>query len=218
MNATAPLESKSRKIIDISPTISPKIGVWPGDTPFSQRFLLNLEQGDNLTLSTIESTVHLGAHTDAPSHYQAGGKDISERSLDYYYGHCQVIDVSHLPRGTRITPNHFDGEITAKRVLFRTASFPNPDHFNTDFCSLSADVVHFLAAKGVCLIGIDTPSVDLFDDKKLESHQAIGLHDLAILEGVVLSHVQPGLYTLIALPLKISLADASPVRAALIPS
>ena len=69
-------------LIDISPVLSPRIAVWPGDTPFSQRYLCRMDQGANLDLSTIESTVHLGAHADGPSHYRAGAPGIAARALD----------------------------------------------------------------------------------------------------------------------------------------
>jgi arylformamidase len=68
----------------------------------------------------------------------------------------------------------------------------------------------------VKLVGIDTPSIDLAEDKVLESHQAVFSHDMAILEGIVLGHVSEGIYQLIALPLKIEGADATPVRAILL--
>jgi arylformamidase len=76
--------------------------------------------------------------------------------------------------------------------------------------------VHWLADQNVRLVGIDTPSIDLDDDTVLLSHAAIAARDMAILEGLDLSKVSDGLYELIALPLKLSGADASPVRAALI--
>ena len=82
--------------------------------------------------------------------------------------------------------------------------------------ALSPELIDFLAEKQVVLVGVDTPSVDLADDKNLISHQAILKHDMAVLEGVVLDEVKPGLYDLIALPLKIMNADASPVRAILL--
>ncbi len=66
------------------------------------------------------------------------------------------------------------------------------------------------------LIGLDTPSVDPMTSKALESHHALARRDLAVLEGVVLAHVAPGTYTLIALPLRLEGADASPVRAVLV--
>lgn len=204
------------RLIDISPLISDKIAVWPGDTPFKRTVNLAISAGDNLELSEITATVHLGAHTDAPSHYVHPGQDIAQRSLDRYYGRCQVITV-RIPRGHRIRPEDVQVDIQAPRVLFNTGSFPDPDHFNTDFNSLSPELVSWLHAQGVALVGLDTPSVDPCDSKGLESHRAIAARDMAILEGVVLGHVADGCYTLIALPLRIAGADASPVRAALMP-
>ena len=64
-------------------------------------------------------------------------------------------------------------------------------------------------------IGIDTPSVDPGSSQTLEAHQSIAKNNMAILEGLDLSAVTEGLYELIALPLKLKGADASPVRAVL---
>lgn len=203
------------EIIDISPTITPQLAVWPGDTPFSQRYLCRFAEGANLDLSTVESTVHLGAHTDGPSHYRADAPGIGERDLSLYYGPCEVVEVSVAP-GQRILPEHLPGPVRAPRVLFKTGSYPDPNVFNEDFVALSPELVAALHAQGVVLVGLDTPSVDPFESKALESHNAIADADMAILEGVVLGHVQPGIYTLIALPLKLPGADASPVRAVLV--
>lgn len=203
------------KILDISPLVSESIAVWPGDVPFSRSVALDVETGDNITLSAINTSVHLGAHTDAPNHYAKGRKGIASRRLETYYGPVQVIRVE-LARGSRIRPEHIDEAIEAERVLFATGSFPNPDQFNRDFCSLSADLIHCLHELGVRLVGIDTPSIDLCDDRELESHSAVDKHDMAILEGIVLDGIEEGLYTLAAFPLKILGADASPVRAVLI--
>ena len=205
--------SSAQVIYDISPDIGEKTAVWPGDQAFSRAVAMDMKGGDNLTLSSITTTVHIGAHVDAPSHYDRDGESIETRSLHYYMGPCQVVTVS-VGRGARI--ESCPVKITAPRVLFRTDSFPNPNEFNTDFSALSPQLIDQLATAGVCLVGIDTPSVDLFDDKVLLSHNAIASNDMAILEGVVLAGVPDGVYNLIALPLKLAEADASPVRAVLI--
>ncbi len=203
------------RLIDISPTLSARVAVWPGDTPYRRRVNASIAGGANIDLSDIHTTVHVGAHTDAPNHYGAGGEGIDARPLDLYYGPCEVVSVN-VSRGERIGPGHLVAPPSTPRVLFKTGTFPDPDAFNTDFASLSPELVDHLAAHGVRLVGLDTPSVDLFDDGALLSHQAIARHDMAILEGVVLDHVQPGRYTLVALPLKLEGADASPVRAVLV--
>lgn len=201
---------------DISPAVSPASAVFPGDTPWSREQLLDWPKGDHLALSTMHGTVHVGAHADAPVHYHRDGAAIDARDPWLYLGPCQVIRV-RLPRGARILPEHLEGRaITAPRVLFDTGSFPDPDLWNGDFNALSPELIHQLAAQGVKLFGIDTPSVDPAESKALESHQALYAHDLAVLEGLVLSHVPEGPYTLIAPPLRLTGADASPVRALLL--
>ena len=205
------------KIFDISPTISPATAVWPGDVPFSRQVSLDFEQGHNLVLSAVTSTVHVGAHADAPIHYHPEGEDIASRSLHYYLGPCQVVH-TQLALGARLYPADLgDREIRMPRVLFRTGSFPDPDSWNSDFNSLSPELVEFLADRGVILVGIDTPSVDPEKSKELESHQAIYRRNLAVLEGIVLDDVPEGCYFLVAPPLKLRDADASPVRAVLLP-
>jgi arylformamidase len=202
------------RIYDITPTISPVLKVWPGDTPPSREVLLDMRKGANLTLSTLHATVHLGAHADAPSHYGADAPSIESRSLELYLGPCQVVRIK-MERGSRILPAQFPASPRAARVLFATGTFPNPERFNEDFAALSPELIDHLHRQNVCLVGIDTPSVDLFDSKDLPSHQACLRNDVAILEGIVLTGVPEGVYDLIALPLKLAGFDASPVRAIL---
>lgn len=199
---------------DITPTVSTKLGIWPGDSPLSREVLQDMAKGDTTTLSTIRTTVHLGAHADAPNHYVVDGCDIASRSLDFYIGPCQVV---HAPveRGLRVGVGDLRSEITEERVLIATGSFPDPDSWNDDFAGLEPALIDFLASKDVRTIGIDTPSVDLITSKDLPSHAAVARHDMAILEGLVLGNVPAGRYELIALPLKLEGFDASPVRAVL---
>jgi arylformamidase len=201
-------------IYDISPPITERLAVWPGDTPPSREVLLDMKRGDNITLSTLRATVHLGAHVDAPSHYGKDAPAIHERDLDYYVGPCQVIRVK-APRGVCMTPDMLTSPIQAERVLIATGTFPDPEQFNTDFAALNPELVRRLHEQGVKLIGIDTPSVDLFDSKDLPSHRMFLRYDMAILEGLVLRDVPEGVYELIALPLNLVAFDASPVRAIL---
>jgi len=203
-------------LYDISPPIAPRLAVWPGDTPPSREVLLELSRGDSVTLSTLRATVHLGAHADAPSHYGRGAPDIAARALEPYLGPCQVMRVT-VARGARILPAMLPQPVQTPRILFATGTYPDPSRFNQDFAALSPELVDQLHAEGVRLVGIDTPSVDLFDSKDLAAHQRCLAHDLAILEGVALAAVPEGLYELIALPLALVGFDASPVRAVLRP-
>jgi arylformamidase len=201
-------------IYDISPPISERLAVWPGDTPPSREVLLDMHRGDNITLATLRATVHLGAHADAPRHYGKDAPAIGERSLDYYVGPCQVVHIA-VPRGARVMPEMMSQPIQTERILIATGTFPDSEQFNTDFAALSPELVERLHEQRVKLIGIDTPSVDPFDSKDLPSHRMFLKHDMAILEGLVLRDVPEGIYELIAMPLRLVGFDASPVRAIL---
>lgn len=201
-------------LFDITPPITSDLAVWPGDTSPSREILCDVARGDNITLSTLRATVHLGAHADGPNHYGKDAPSIDQRSLDYYIGPCQVIRVNVLG-ATRVTRAMFSGKITEPRVLFATGTYPDPQNWTSDFAALSVELVDFLNEHRVITVGIDTPSVDLFESKDLPAHKAILRHNMAILEGLVLKDIPPGLYELIALPLPLVGFDASPVRAIL---
>ncbi len=175
---------------------------------------MDLARGDSVTLSTLRATVHLGAHADGPNHYGKDAPAIDQRSLDYYLGPCQVIRMN-VERSTRIAPAKLRSEISQPRVLLATGTYPDPQTWNSDFAALSVELVDFLHERGVITVGIDTPSVDLFESKDLPAHKAILKHDMSILEGLVLKDVPEGTYELIALPLPLVGFDASPVRAIL---
>lgn len=162
----------------------------------------------------MRTTVHLGAHADAPSHYHADGSSIDEVSLDPYLGPCYVVSTKDKPVVTAESCKKAV-ELGFKRILFQTLSQPDPEVFNTDFVAFSESAVEYMGKNGVVLIGIDTPSVDPFDSKELPAHQALYKYKIRNLEGLVLSRVPEGSYELIALPLKLKGFDASPVRAIL---
>jgi len=201
-------------LYDITPPVTPALAVWPGDTPASREVLCDMARGDNLTLSTLHATVHLGAHVDAPNHYGLDAPSIEQRGLDHYLGECQVIGVS-VAKKTRVSREDINVDVRAPRVLFHTGTYADPNHFDEGFAALDPGLVEWLAGRGAKLIGIDTPSVDLFESKELPAHKTFLKHDVAILEGIVLDGVPDGLYELIALPLKLVGFDASPVRAVL---
>lgn len=200
---------------EISPLIQSQLAVFPGDVTFQRRVSFDFAKGDHLLLSAIESTLHLGAHADSEGHYHQAGGGIEQRRLESYFGPAQVVTVQ-VASGARIFPQDLKTKILASRVLIKTGSFLDPNQWCADFNSLSPELVDFLASEGVKLIGIDTPSVDPASSQGLESHQAIYRQKMAILEGLSMQAVPDGTYFLVALPLNIQGADASPVRAILI--
>lgn len=200
-------------VYDLSPPLSPALAVWPGDTPLSREVLQDLARGDSVTLSTLRATAHLGAHADAPSHYAEGAPAIDSRSLDFYLGECQVMRVG-VRRGELVRPEALSA-VETPRVLIHTGTCPDPGVFPRDFAALAPELIDFLHARGVRLVGTDAPSVDPADSKTLDAHRRCLACDMAILEGLALDPVPEGRYELIALPLRLVGFDASPVRAVL---
>ncbi len=216
----APVEPR-----DVSPLLHDGVAVWPGDVPYRRHLTTEIGASVSpsgpaweLTVSSVHTTLHVGAHADAPNHFTAGGRGIESAPLSPYRGLCQVIECNK-PRGSLLAPSDLDRvTLRAPRLLFKTSSFPDPDAFNTDFVAFAPGLIAWLIERGAVLIGIDTPSEDAFDSKSLPAHHATREgHGVSILEGLDLRDVTPGLYELIALPLKLGGADASPVRATLWP-
>lgn len=206
------------QLIDISPRLSPDTAVFPGDTPLSRETLLELERGDPVSLSTLRTTVHLGAHVDAPSHYGTGAASIDELPLDRFIGPCRVLRLSVRP-AELVNLAHVEQALGSReptrRLLLATGTYRDPTHFDRNFAGIDPGVIGELRLRGVELLGVDTPSVDPADSKDLPAHAACLDSEITILEGLVLDDVPEGEYELIALPLRLAGFDASPVRAVL---
>lgn len=202
------------RVWDISPTVSPSAPVFPGDVPFSLEWTARLGPGCPVNLSVVRFSPHVGAHADAPLHYANDGASIDAVGLAPYLGPCRVIhaldcgaliDIAHLQHAAENLP---------PRVLVRTRHRALTV-WSEEFAAFAPATVSWLAAQGVTLIGLDTPSVDPASSKTLDSHAQLLRHELRVLENLVLDDVPEGDYELIALPLKLQGACASPVRAVL---
>ena len=205
----------SPRLWDISQTLRPDLPVWPGDTAFSNGRRWSMGAGSPVTVSRFETTVHAGTHADAPLHYCVDGASAADVALEAYIGPCRVVDAREC--GASITRSFVRRTVREPpaRVLFRTyRTFPF-DHWASDFTCVEAAAIAQLAALGVQLVGIDSPSLDPQASKTMDAHLAVLAADMRVLEGLVLDDVPAGDYELIALPLKLAGLDASPVRAVL---
>jgi len=202
-------------IYDISPLIDEAIAVWPGDTEPEWRDILRIRDGASVNLSSFTISCHTGAHADAPNHFVDDAPGIDEVPIEHYIGDCILVDVE--PRDHAIRPVDLDGVDLdgAPRVLFRTGCGGDRTVFPEPLTCLTPELVQFLALRRVVLIGLDSPSVDRFDSKELDSHKAMHAHGISILENLQLDGVPAGRYELVALPLRMKGRDASPVRAIL---
>lgn len=204
-----------QRLWDISPPVREGSPVFPGDTPYRQRWAAAIAPGCPVNVGELTLSPHVGAHADAPLHYDPQGTPVGALDLAPYLGPCRVIHAiacgplvlwEHIAHALRDAP---------PRVLVRTYERAPVDRWDPQLAAYAPDTIERLADAGVRLVGIDTASIDPADSKTLDSHQVIRRRDLRVLENLVLDEVPEGDYELIALPLKLVSADASPVRAVL---
>jgi arylformamidase len=204
-----------KRIWDISPPVHAGSPVFPGDTAYSQEWTAQLAPGCPVNVSRITLSPHVGAHADAPLHYDSEGATIGRVNLEPYLGPCRVIHAINC--GPLVEWHHIEHALRdlPPRVLVRTYGRMPIDSWDDKLTAYAPETIERLAARGVKLVGIDTASIDPAPSKTLDSHQVIRRLDLRVLENLVLDDVPEGDYELIALPLKLVTADASPVRAVL---
>ena len=205
----------SRQIWDISAPLHSATPAYPGDTPYQQTWTATISASCPVNVSTITLSPHVGTHADAPLHYDACGQAMGEVDLQPYLGHCRVIHA--IGCGPLLHWQHIAHAISdalPARILVRTYQ-QAPVQWDPHFSGFAPETLAQLAVRGVQLIGIDTPSIDPASSTLLDSHMLVRARGLRVLECLRLDHVPEGDYELIALPLKLTEADASPVRAIL---
>jgi arylformamidase len=202
------------RIHDISLPLKEGLAGWPGDAPYQWRWSWRRSAGASVNVGQVAMSVHSGTHTDAPFHFADDGRTVDALQLDPYIGPARVVDVRGRPMIRAEDLAAVDLSATP-RVLLRTDAWTDHSRFPDRIPVMAADVPAWLASRGVVLVGVDVPSVDVLDSKDLPIHHALGRHGIAILENLALTAVSPGIYELIALPLKLVGADGAPVRAVL---
>lgn len=204
------------KIYDITLTITAQLPVWPGDPPVEITRVSKMEEGKHNNVSQFAMSAHAGTHVDAPYHFIADGITIERLNLDALVGPTLVIempdDCALITAGDLKKANLPDG---TQRLLIKTRNsrfWQQPDlGFQRDFVALDAGAAQYLAERGLLLVGVDYLSVSPFGDS-VPTHRALLGAGIVALEGVNLSEVAPGDYTLYCLPLKLGGSDGAPAR------
>jgi arylformamidase len=208
------------RIYDISLTVTPQLPVWPGDPPIELERVMKMEDGSDANVSRMNLGVHTGTHVDAPFHFIADGYAVEDLPLDALVGPAEVVQIPE-------DAVHIDANILeqagiqpgVERILFKTRNnrfwFEQRAEFQQDFAAIAPDGARWLVEQGVRLVGIDYLSVAPFDDP-VPTHQILLGGRIVALEGLDLSQVPAGSYTLYCLPMKLGGSDGAPARAILI--
>ena len=205
----------SRGPIDISRTIAAGAPVYPGDTPPVVNRRCDIARGDPFGILEFQCSGHVLTHVDAPRHFFPEGEAVDEIPPERFLGPAEVIEVD----GPAVLPEHIPQQAAGLNLLFKTRNSSHWDapEFDPEYVYISAEAAETIVERGANLAGIDYLSADRFGDDAYPAHHTLLGAGILILEGIDLSGVEAGSYTLYAAPLKIAEGDGSPVRALLIP-
>ncbi len=206
-------------IRDISAPIHNGMHFWEGDPEPRVTRLQDHERGDEWTTSFLSICAHLGTHVDAPLHRVRGGGTVDAFDLETLVGRAYVAalpDVAHA-----ITAEALDAaeiHVDAKRLLFKTrnGALWERDGFQKDFVGLSESGAQWVVGRGIRLVGVDYLGADVYLTETAPAHDLLLKAGVIIVEGLQLSAVAAGWYTLVCLPIKVQGADGAPARAILV--
>lgn len=210
---------KGASIHDISISLNDGLVAYPGDPGFQRQILHSPQQGDAYESSSLAVSCHAGTHIDLPAHFIPGGQRMEDHGPERFILPARVVEVSDP---VSIQPESFRdcGIRAGEAILFKTANSQNrlleAPVFQPDYVYLSEAGARLCAEIGLKLAGIDYLSIDRYGSETYGAHHQLLSRDILILEGIDLSRVTVGVYTLICLPLKIASGEASPVRAVLV--
>jgi arylformamidase len=207
-------------IIDVSLGVGPGMLTWPGDPPVEIDPAKRLAKGDSANVSELRLGTHTGTHVDPPFHFIDGAPTAEALDLNVLVGRAVVADLRDA--GPTITPAELEGldlPSGTERVLFRT---PNSElwtsktvTFPESYTALTPDGAQWCVDRGIRLVGTDFLSIEQRGAPGHPTHVTLLKAGTIILEGLDLSHVDPGTYELFVLPLKILGGDGAPARAIL---
>ncbi len=207
------------RLYDITLPISPDLVTWPGDPRVRLERFARIEDGDVANVSRVAMGVHTGTHVDAPLHFVADGRPVDALPLERLIGRAYVVHLPHVDAITAEVLENADIPPRTRRVLFKTRNSDlwaqGATAFREDYVALTVDGAEWLVQRGVRLVGVDYLSVAPYHDP-VPTHRALLQADVVVVEGLNLSAVEQGRYTLYCLPLKFQGADGAPARAVLV--
>ncbi len=209
------------KIHDISLAIRPGMPVWPGDPAFDRQLVWQMGAESVANVSRITLSVHTGTHVDAPIHFIPGGSGVEAIPLPALVGPCRVCQVR--PSGNHIGAGDLEAlalPAGTERILLKTRNSEiwerDEQQFEPEFVALAQDGARWIVERRIKLVGVDYLSVEPFGSQQPVVHRALLAAGVVPLEGVNLSGIEPGAYTLVCLPMKLWGSDGAPARAILI--
>jgi arylformamidase len=204
---------------DISVLLGQESIDYPGDTPYLRQVVSTIRESGLSNLSKLTMSAHSGTHLDSPAHFIPGGRTIDQYSVTDFILSAFVVEIEDEES---IRPNELENLPIEQgdALLFKTQNSLQgrcrSGVFSERFVYLSVEAAELCVNKRVRLVGIDYITIEQYGDDAFPVHLKLLGNDILVLEGIDLSAVPVGRYTLICLPLKIKGCESSPVRAILL--
>jgi arylformamidase len=176
-------------------------------------------EGRWYVVTQISLSGHAGTHVEAPLHALADGAAVGEVAVERFFGEAVILDLRDVPwsqpfdqprlraaadqaggvRADDIALLHFDWAGRAAGGGY--PPYPTPA------------ALHWLVGQGIKLLGIDTPGLELPDNKALVNHRILFEQGIPLIESVAnLAELRSSRVYLFAQPLPVYGADAIPLR------
>jgi arylformamidase len=204
------------KFIDVSVPLDGNLASYPGNTPFSLEAVKRIANGDSSNVSSLHMSAHAGTHVDAPRHFFDNGLGADALPLEMLIGRARVIEVTSR-RGIgadELTGADLSEEV---RVLIKThnSKFWGSPEFHRDYVGVTEAGAKHLVDHGIKLVGVDYLSVEEFKKPGAPAHRLLLGGGTIVIEGLNLRDVEPGVYEMFCLPLRVVGADGAPARVVL---
>ena len=200
------------KLIDVTLPLDARLPTYPGNTPFALEAVKRIANGDSSNLSTLHLSAHCGTHVDAPRHFFDGAPGADALALEMMLGRTRVVEIRSRAIGAaELADLDLADDV---RILFKTSNsrlWGSPD-FRTDFVGVTASGAEHLIARGIKVVGIDYLSIEEFKTPGAPAHHVLLGGGAIVIEGLDLRDVEPGIYDMLCLPLRVVGADGAPAR------
>ena len=203
-------------LIDVSVPLDAQLPTYPHNTPFSLEAIKRIARGDSSNVSTVHMSAHAGTHVDAPRHFFDDRPGTEALALDLLIGRARVIEVASRTGITAedLEPIDFSDDI---RLLIKThnSTFWGSAAFHEDYIGVTDSGAKHLVAHGIKVVGVDYLSVEQFKNVGKPAHHVLLGAGTIVIEGLNLRDVEPGVYEMFCLPLRIVGSDGAPARVVL---
>jgi len=204
------------KLIDVSVPLDAQLPTYPHNTPFTLEPIKRLARGDSSNVSTLHMSAHCGTHVDAPRHFFDQGAGTEALPLDLLIGRARVIEVSGRAGvgAEDLGATDLSDDI---RVLIKTRNSRlwGSAEFHSDYVGVTESGAKYLVEHGIKVVGVDYLSVEQFKAPGAPAHHLLLGAGTIVIEGLDLRLVEPGIYDLFCLPLRIVGSDGAPARVVL---